>query len=619
MSHIDDDISGGLTNGNYGRLPHEAMNRLNLNGGAGSEGSAPRRGDDGTEDGSDNFVENPLYGRGTFAQDQGLAPEYILLHRVICDNRAADGEDHQDHPAQSDYLDVPRLFKNDTRGSALRGAKPLLNPREFWEDHPEVSAIVTREYRCGSYHRQLKGSFRIIAQVADRQTRNRLRPWLYRLDDDGPPAVNPTESITISETLSASLMTLALGNQLGEWSQERDLMAPYDYFYHFRESLRRSSQLQLPTWDRQELEVLLDYIDETQGKKFDKVDDVFAHGQVHRDIFSKLFRPNELVVTNQEGHPRAYIAEKVYMNDRRAALERPTITLECWAWEFDGSFRKKTTQLQVSWPQTHHATISVTSLLAWPLRLEKPEMEKRLEDRGKEFWTCRKRRLISYYSPTPTIFELQVTNPKYMIDYSTHRQMHPNKFPQQLVPKDEMLDDGVDIDSDEPPKYPFCMLLPPTMLGYAFHDKKWSKFLNVKAATEADTYRRISFDRARQRRPLELRGLQPPRPQTNQERHHQSTRHSPPNHRPKRRRRREQRQRPNHPPPRLPRHRQNPDRRVCRRNRQKAAVPRDVRRHRHRRRKRGEVHGIRTFDRHDMAVRCTTRRSGRLPRRTAGH
>jgi hypothetical protein len=33
---------------------------------------------------------------------------------------------------------------------------------------------------------------------------------------------------------------------------------------------------------------------------------------------------------------------------------------------------------------------------------------------------------------------------------------------------------GIDMNSDEPPEGTFCTLLPPTMLGYGFHDKKWS-------------------------------------------------------------------------------------------------------------------------------------------------
>ena len=52
--------------------------------------------------------------------------------------------------------------------------------------------------------------------------------------------------------------------------------------------------------ESQELIVMLDHIDTAQGAIFDKVDEVFASVYVHREIFSKLFAPNELIVTPQE-------------------------------------------------------------------------------------------------------------------------------------------------------------------------------------------------------------------------------------------------------------------------------------------------------------------------------
>jgi hypothetical protein len=68
------------------------------------------------------------------------------------------------------------------------------------------------------------------------------------------------------------------------------------------------------------------------------------------------------------------------------------------------------------------------------------------------------------------------TNPKYMIDYSTYRQMHPTKFP-PLASEIEMEEQGIYFHEDDLPDVPnFAVLLPGAMLGYAFHDKKWSEF-----------------------------------------------------------------------------------------------------------------------------------------------
>jgi hypothetical protein len=410
MSDLGDDF-GGLTNGNYGRTANDAMSNLSLDLGRGP--GANRAPDDPSQDesGSEGFFENPLQRRASFVLDPNLKPTYIILHRVICERRRVDGEDHQSHPKQEDYLDVPRLFARDTRGSELRGQKPLINPQEYYDDHPEICAVVTKEYSCAEYHRVVKARFEVITTDVDKHIFNRMRPWLFRLREDGPPAESINESILISSALVASLSELAHRNRLGEWEQEHNLKAPYDYFYHFRNLLRRHARDQLRPSAREELEVLLDYIDETQGEDFDRIDETFRSGMVERDHFSKLFRPNDIILTIQEGHPRAFCVEKAYASERTTGLERQTITLDCWAWDFDGSFRKaQTSQIPVAWPSSNPPIWRMTSLSAWPLRLDHSNIRQRLTERGLQFWKCRVKRLVTYKSPTPTIFELQVVS-----------------------------------------------------------------------------------------------------------------------------------------------------------------------------------------------------------------
>ena len=58
-----------------------------------------------------------------------------------------------------------------------------------------------------------------------------------------------------------------------------------------------------------------------------------------------------------------------------------------------------------------------------------------------------------------------------MIDLATYRQMHSDEHhPPQ---RDEL--GPAAMDDDEPPGGPFTLLLPASILGFGFHDKKWSK------------------------------------------------------------------------------------------------------------------------------------------------
>lgn len=87
-----------------------------------------------------------------------------------------------------------------------------------------------------------------------------------------------------------------------------------------------------------------------------------------------------------------------------------------------------------------------------------------------------------------------------MIDYPTHRQMHPQKFPQPVATDAEMEEQGIDMSKDDPPNDPdFCLMLPGSMPGYAFHDKKWSKYFDAEcdALGRILIYPRESVDGAR--------------------------------------------------------------------------------------------------------------------------
>jgi len=56
-----------------------------------------------------------------------------------------------------------------------------------------------------------------------------------------------------------------------------------------------------------------------------------------------------------------------------------------------------------------------------------------------------------------------------MIDMHTYRQMHPDSI------EEHEEKETLPADIDSPPNEDFLLLLPPTIRGYGFHDKKWSK------------------------------------------------------------------------------------------------------------------------------------------------
>jgi hypothetical protein len=59
-----------------------------------------------------------------------------------------------------------------------------------------------------------------------------------------------------------------------------------------------------------------------------------------------------------------------------------------------------------------------------------------------------------------------------MVDIGTYRQMHPDAI---SVHEES---DVIRVDGITPPEGSFLFILPPTIRGYGFHDKKWSKSRN---------------------------------------------------------------------------------------------------------------------------------------------
>lgn len=256
---------------------------------------------------------------------------------------------------------------------------------------------------------------------------------------------------------------------MGDWRPKHDLCAPYNYFYHFRRTLRDVCAPRMSRSDRKDLGILLQYIEDAQGEEFNDIQKTLDSGMIKKDMLSKLFAPNEVIVTKEDDKYRAYISESsITASDGRMVL------LSCWTLVFDGSFKKQTKKITISWPDKHtEEEIPIEGLSAWPLRYDTSGLQDQLIKRGKEFWKCRHRRLISYQAPSPSVFELHVTNPKYMIDYKTYRQIHRTEGQQPLATEAEMLQLGLDMASEESPGDITCTLMPSMIVGYAFHDKKW--------------------------------------------------------------------------------------------------------------------------------------------------
>jgi hypothetical protein len=67
-----------------------------------------------------------------------------------------------------------------------------------------------------------------------------------------------------------------------------------------------------------------------------------------------------------------------------------------------------------------------------------------------------------------------------MIDLNTYKQMHP-----EAVEQHDIDHSGLE-NATVPPEDNFLLLLPSTVPGYGFHNKKWSEFQLLVTAPDCD-------------------------------------------------------------------------------------------------------------------------------------
>ncbi|KAI1333747.1 hypothetical protein F5Y15DRAFT_326459 [Xylariaceae sp. FL0016] len=385
-------------------------------------------------------------------------PTCLVLHQVDC---AGSSPAHSRHPDGRLFLDRPRYHAGDNSADALRGTSPLHDVSAYLEDHPTVSFVVYRTYSCDEHHSLVFGNrgstFRDASEFADD---------VFALLDDSVSAVPQREHMTLhNSSLKNAISALRskrpeLEPQLQGWERGHNLIAPYLHFYHVRHLLR-DNRTCVETTQGQVLDILLEYLETNFGTEYEEADALFSKGFVTEKHFHKLFGPREVLATKDEGHYVAIAATHCPSPNSRM------IQVRCDRWFFDGQFSKRTEEIVIQWPRHQYAAedMMIDSLPIFPLRFN-PDLHLRLRNRGDMFWSCRKRRLISYQALE---FPESQRNGRYMIDLCSYHFLEGADCERHTRTDAES---GI-MQLEQPPFDDFNLLLPPTMIGYGFNDNRW--------------------------------------------------------------------------------------------------------------------------------------------------
>ncbi|RAR04553.1 P-loop containing nucleoside triphosphate hydrolase protein [Stemphylium lycopersici] len=292
------------------------------------------------------------------------------------------------------------------------------------------------------------------------------------------PAESISEEIALSKPLFDAMQ--AIHNQdtdgIAAWNLEKEFRFPYSALYHSRHLLKESSTTLLELQQRNALESLCNYLEERLKFDYEESARLAEMGMTSRKHWAILFRPGDIVVTTEESRARAFTVTS-------CPLPSDTeLRLECWTWEFNGSFSRRRTVLHNPWP-ANTQECAITDLAIYPIRYTKDDIEDRLRSRGSTFWACRRRNYVDYSEPSKEPIT-QLATLRYMVDADAYKMMHGGD--DEPVTHNE-LSDAV-MEKEGPPEGSFVLMLPPTISGFSFRSKKWNTL-------EVDRIQKINWNK----------------------------------------------------------------------------------------------------------------------------
>lgn len=191
------------------------------------------------------------------------------------------------------------------------------------------------------------------------------------------------------------------------------IQAPYVFWSCYRspEAFKGMSDLH-----QRLMELLTSWIDENYGKMYDLVTRQQGEGLVSQETMPFLVRPGDVLVWEDKRKLKAVIARSwprqpphhtlthrkkngTEWNNGLVADKKMTWkwSLDTWGYEYDGQFFRKNQAIEIVFGSNSSGDEEpISSLSAYPLQYAPKRFASILESRGKTFWNCRYKKLVSH-------------------------------------------------------------------------------------------------------------------------------------------------------------------------------------------------------------------------------
>ena len=317
-----------------------------------------------------------------------LPSRWEALHRVIC---TVDG-------TRSIFLDIPSLLSTGKRETHLQGRLRISDVKLYCEHHADIAFLVYKDYTCDDHGDGLR---------KERADYDHSKAIDTGIEQD---AYKSGESLVIvSHILCKALNEVAMKDiqrrrRYPDFDLYSEVQGPYLFYYHDR-AFFEQEVAHMREDHRKQLNLFTTYANESFGKEYKEVDELFALGLVSARYVMYLFVPNTILISHIKDQHMAHVLESwpewrltpvdsSLVNQDQGPV--PEAFLEVSSWEYNGSFRKITTELEFQDGTRLDGAKPIRDLKIYPLRYAEPKVEKLLRDRGRKFWQCRSRNYVCY-------------------------------------------------------------------------------------------------------------------------------------------------------------------------------------------------------------------------------
>lgn len=283
------------------------------------------------------------------------------------------------------YLDTPSWNVMDNEGITLKGNQPISSLDAYLSRKGNVAFVVFRTFTISSMAKEIHIATRNGTTIPD-------------------PKVDWDRIRLYSQPMKDAAKAFFEGLLNHNINVEADLESLFPMWYHYRSTKIIND---LPREQQSLVKLLTDWIDAEYESKYSHSDNLFKRGVVTRSTFPYLFRPGEVVVYKERsgGVSGCMVTSGPWIlddNDRVPQggtdfTDDETWVVSTWSYMYDGKFWKDENILSVGFTaEEDNQEVEIKSLAVFPLRFATEDLKLRLQKRGKTFWSCRYRRLISY-------------------------------------------------------------------------------------------------------------------------------------------------------------------------------------------------------------------------------